>query len=140
MQMKFNKRFYIRVAAILLLILFGVLMAFIGKQHTILLDNKNITVNGTELKALSLVEIQVDDEPSMELAKRDRDLVLVQGQRHKVKVIYSDEDWNEIVLEKDFKISFGQDMYLFSIPAFINDVEDVDSYLEPFEVKNISDN
>ena len=135
-----RRRFFIRAAAIVLIILFGVLMAFIGKQHTILLDNKNIEVNGTELKALSLVEIQVDDEPSMELAKRDRDLVLVQGQKHTVIVTYADENWNEIVLEQKFKIPFGQDMFLFSIPAFINDIEDVDSYIQPFEIETVSDN
>jgi len=135
-----RRKLFIRAAAIVLIILFGVLMAFIGRQHTILLDNKNIEINGTELKALSLVEIQVDDEPSMELAKRDRDLVLVQGQRHTVIVTYADENWNEFVLEKKFKIPFGQDMFLFSIPAFINDIDDVDSYIQPFEVETVSNN
>lgn len=135
-----KRRFYVRAAAIVIVILFGVLMAFIGKQHTILLDNKNIVIDGTELKALSLVEIQVDDEPSMELAKRDRDLVLVQGQKHTVKVIYADENWNEIVLEQKFKIPFGQDMLLFSIPAFINNIDDVDNFIQPFEIEVVSDN
>jgi hypothetical protein len=137
--MKINKRFYIRATAILVVILFAILMAFVGKQHTILLDNKNIEVNGVELKALSIVEIQVDKQPSLELAKRDRDQALVQGQSHKFTVIYNDENWEEIVLEKKVKVPFGENMLIFSIPAFINDIDDVDSYLQPFEYENISE-
>lgn len=137
--MRINKRFYIRAVAIIIVILFAILMAFVGKQHTILLDNKNIEVNGAELKALSIVEIQVDKQPSLELAKRDRDQALVQGQTHTFLVTYNDENWEEIVLEKKVKVPFSEDMLIFSIPAFINDIDDVDSYLQPFEIENVSE-
>ncbi|MCY1151977.1 MAG: hypothetical protein PQJ49_00445 [Sphaerochaetaceae bacterium] len=137
--MRINKRFYIRAVAIIVVILFAILMAFVGKQHTILLDNKNIEVNGAELKALSIVEIQVDKQPSLELAKRDRDQALVQGQTHTFLVTYNDENWEEIVLEKKVKVPFSEDMLIFSIPAFINDIDDVDSYLQPFEIENVSE-
>lgn len=136
--MKIDRRFYIRTAAIVLVVLFAILMAYVGKQHTILLDNKNIEVNGLELKALSLVEIQVDKQPSLELTKRDRDQVLVQGQTHTFTVIYNDENWEEVKLTRKVKIPFKQNMLLFSIPAFINDIDDQESYLQPFEIVNIS--
>lgn len=134
-----NKRFYIRAAAIIIVILFAILMALVGKQHSILLDNKNIEVNNQELKALQLVEIQIDKQPVMELARRDRDQVDVQGQRHKIIVTYTDDDWNEIVIEKKIKVPFSHDMLLFSIPAFINNVDDIDSYLQPFVIETVGD-
>ncbi len=136
--MKINKRFYIRATAIFLVILFAILMANVGKQHTILLDNKNIEVNGLEVKALQLVEVQVDNQPSLELARRDRDQVLIQGQRLKFTVIYTDENWDEKVLEKKVKIPFNQNMLIFSIPAFINDINDQENYLKPFEIETIN--
>lgn len=134
--MKINRRFYIRAAAIIFVILFAILMANIGKQHTILLDNKNIEINGIELKALQLVEIQVDNQPSLELAKRDRDQAIVQGQKHTFKVIYTDSNWEEIIIEKKIKIPFNEDMLIFSIPAFINNEQDIESYLQPFDLLN----
>jgi len=136
--MKINRRFYIRAAAIFLIIVFAILMANVGKQHTILLDNKNIEINGLELKALQLVEVQVDKQPSLELARRDRDQVLIQGQSLKFTVIYTDENWDEKVLEKKVKIPFNQNMLIFSIPAFINDINDQENYLKPFEIETIN--
>jgi len=136
--MKINKRFYIRVTAMGLIILFAILMAFLGKQHTILIDNKNIEINGVELKALQIVEFQVDKQPALELAKRDRLQTFVQGQTHTFIITYADENWEEFVLEKKLKVPFSEDMLIFSIPAFINDIEDVDNYLKPFIIKTIN--
>ncbi|MEA4859824.1 MAG: DUF6672 family protein, partial [Sphaerochaeta sp.] len=39
MKIHFGKSFTVRLVAIVLVILFGVMLFFIGKQHTILLDN-----------------------------------------------------------------------------------------------------
>ncbi len=132
--MKINRRFYVRAIAIVLVILFAILMALIGKQHSILIDNKNIEVNGSEIKVLQLVEVQIDKEPSMELARRDRVQVDIQGQSFRLKVIYSDKNWEEQVLEKKLKVPFSEDMILLSIPAFIENMDDIDSYLEPFVI------
>lgn len=132
--MKINRRFYIRAIAIVLVILFAILMALIGKQHSILIDNKNIEINGQEIKALQLVEVQVDKQDSIELAKRDRVQADIQGQSFKLYVVYTDDNWEEYELEKKIKVPFSQDMLILSIPAFIEDIEDVDSYLQPFEI------
>lgn len=132
--MKINRRFYVRAIAIVLVILFAVLMAFVGKQHSILIDNKNIEVNGAEIKALQLVEVQINKEPSLELAKRDRVQADIQGQSFKLTVTYADKNWEEHVLEKKLKVPFSEDMLILSIPAFIENMDDVDSYLEPFVI------
>lgn len=133
--MKINRRFYVRSAAIFLLVILSVLMFNIGKQHNILLDNKTIAIEDKEYKALSFVEVQIDKTESIELARRDRDQALVTGQSHKIKVIYTDSSFNEIVLERKFKVPLSEEMLILSIPSFVANPDKVELYLKPFEIK-----
>jgi hypothetical protein len=119
MNIKFNRRFLIRTIALVVVLLFGVLMYFVGRQHTILLDNKTVTVEGKELRALQLVEVQVDNLEVLELASRDRDMAVVTMQRHKVTITYTDSDWNDISFTREFKVPVGEDMSIISIPTLV---------------------
>lgn len=131
---KNQRTFLIRVAAILIIILFGVFLFFIGRQHTVLLDNNTITRDGIELPALKLVEVKVGKKgPSLEMTPRIRDKTDVVGQKHKVKVIYTDDMWNEHVYELAFKIPLMQNMVLISLPALLDNPDDVSYWLENFE-------
>jgi hypothetical protein len=117
MNIKFDRRFLIRTVALVVVLLFGVLMFFIGKQHTILLDNKTVTVEGQELRALQLVTVQVDNLEELELASRDRDKAVVTNQSHQISITYADSDWNDISFTRKFKIPVGEDMSIISIPT-----------------------
>ena len=131
---KNQRTFLIRVAAILIIILFGVFLFFIGRQHTVLLDNNTVTRDGVELPALKLVEVKVGKKgPSLEMTPRIRDKTDVVGQKHKVKVIYTDDMWNEHVYELSFKIPLMQNMVLISLPALLDNPDDVSYWLENFE-------
>ena len=131
---KNQRTFLIRVAAILIIILFGVFLFFIGRQHTVLLDNNTVTRDGVELPALKLVEVKVGKKgPSLEMTPRIRDKTDVVGQKHKVKVIYTDDMWNEHVYELAFKIPLMQNMVLISLPALLDNPDDVSYWLENFE-------
>ena len=131
---KNQRTFLIRVAAILIIILFGVFLFFIGRQHTVLLDNNTVTRDGVELPALKLVEVKVGKKgPSLEMTPRIRDKTDVVGQKHKVKVIYTDDMWNEHVYELAFKIPLMQNMVLISLPALLENPDDVSYWLENFE-------
>ena len=77
-----TKTFYIRLVAILVVILVAILMYVIGKQHNIYIDNKDYG----SLKAFSYVEVSVDKQEPLVLAKRDRDVFTVVNQSHKFKV------------------------------------------------------
>jgi hypothetical protein len=119
MKIKFDRRFLIRTSALVVVLLFGVLMFFIGKQHTILLDNKTVTVEGQELRALQLVTVQVDNLEELELASRDRDKAVVTNQSHRISITYTDSDWNDISFTRKFKIPLGEDMSIISIPTLV---------------------
>lgn len=135
MKMKFDRQFWVRCAAIVVVLLFGMLMFFIGKQHTILLDNKTVTVNGQEIRALQLVEVQVNKLESLELAARDRDKVDVTRQSHKITITYTDSNWNEISFTRKFKVPLMEEMVIISIPTLVSDPEaDQSLWLEKYEL------
>ena len=57
--MKLGRKFFIRIAAVLIIIIIGVVMFFIGKEHTILIDN----FSQGDYKALDYFEVSVDGSP-----------------------------------------------------------------------------
>ena len=135
MKLNITRTFWIRVAAIAIILVFSVFLFFIGKQHTVLVDNKAVTVNGVEVKALQLVEVEVNTLGSMELAARDRDKFDVTGQKHKVTVIYTDANWEEHTIVRTFRIPLMQEMVMILLPALVADPEgDQSLWLENYEL------
>lgn len=116
-RIQFSRRHLFQLSTVVVLILLGVLMYVIGRQHTILLDNKTLEVGGTSYQAFSVVEVAVDKEEVLELAARDRDKAVVMGQRHTVMLRYADRFFEEHELTVSFKVPIGQDMVLISLPA-----------------------
>lgn len=117
MKIVVNKMFWVRLVAILLVLLFAVFLFFLGRQHTILVDNKTVTVEGREYRALQLVEIQVDNQPGMELAARDRDKFVVTRQSHTVTITFTDSNWEEKTLVRKIKIPLMEDMVMLLVPV-----------------------
>ncbi|MGN1189191.1 MAG: DUF6672 family protein [Candidatus Ornithospirochaeta sp.] len=127
-KIKFTKALCIRIIAILLVILLAVIMFIIGKQHKIYFDNKD----WGPYKAYQFVEVSVDKQDSVELARRDRDVFTVVAQGH---TIYIDAMGDE----KEVKIHiplFMKDV-LINIPALMNG-EDQDKWMEEFVVETVS--
>ncbi|MCI7607022.1 MAG: hypothetical protein MSS69_09765 [Spirochaetales bacterium] len=127
-KIKFTKALCIRIIAILLVILLAVVMFIIGKQHKIYFDNKD----WGPYKAYQFVEVSVDKQDSVELAKRDRDVFTVVAQGH---TIYIDAMGDE----KEVKIHIPLFMknVLINIPALMNG-EDQDVWMEEFIVETVS--
>jgi len=135
MKITFNRIFVMRVVAILLVLLLAVMLFFIGKQHTVLLDNKTITVNGEEIKAMKMVEVQVDKQKPLEFVPRDRDKVDVVRQKHTITVSYTDENWEEIRITRKFTVPLMEDMVIISIPTLVAYPEAPQSvWMERYEI------
>ena len=75
--------------------------------------------DGSEVKALATVQVQVDKQPKMELAARDRDQYIVTNQKHTLTITYTDAQWNEKTFSRTFKVPVGQDMVIISIPTLV---------------------
>lgn len=117
-----SRRHLFQLVAVILILVLAVVMFVIGRQHTILLDNKTIEHDGKSYPAFSIVEVKINKEDSIELAARDRDKADVMGQRHKITVTYTDKFFEEHEVVKKFKVPIGYDMVLISIPALVADL------------------
>ena len=134
MKLTITRTFWFRFIAIVVILIFAVFLFFIGKQHTVLLDNKTVTIEGQEIRALQLVEIQINKLEPMELAARDRDKEEVTGQKHTVMIVYTDANWEEYTIEREFKVPLMQEMVLLSIPTLVANPEaDQSLWLENYE-------
>jgi len=130
-KIRFTRRNYVQLASVAVILLIAVLMFIIGRQHTVLLDNKTVEHEGKTYAAFSIVTVEVDREGELELAARDRDKAEVMGQRHKITVVYTDRSFEEHTLVKKFKVPIGQDMVLLSIPALVGEADE-SVWLQPF--------
>ncbi|MGE0074740.1 MAG: DUF6672 family protein [Sphaerochaetaceae bacterium] len=119
-----SRRNLFQLAALLVVILLAVVMFIIGRQHTILLDNKTIEHGGKTYTAFPIVEVVVDTGEAIELAARDRDKAEVVGQHHKISVTYTDKFFEEHKIVKKLKVPIGFDMVLVSIPALVGELDE----------------
>ncbi len=129
--MKLGRKFFIRIAAVLIIIIIGVVMFFIGKEHTILIDN----FSQGDYKALDYFEVSVDGSPILDMSRMMREQFTVTGQKHTVLIQWEDEASGQM-LAVTFKITVPlmQDMVLLSVPTFMADMNQPQSvWLTPFE-------
>ena len=84
-----TRRLVIRVAAVLVLIIVGIIMSIIGRGHTIYLDNKTLEYNGQTYKAPYKVTIYVGDEQLTKLYDKERGSTTCLGQTFTVML----ESW-----------------------------------------------
>ena len=129
--MKLGRKFFIRIAAVLVIVIIGVVMFFIGKEHTILIDN----FSQGDYKALDYFEVSVDGSPILDMSRMMREQFTVTGQKHTVLIQWEDEASGQM-LAVTFKITVPlmQDMVLLSVPTFMADMNQPQSvWLTPFE-------
>lgn len=129
--MKLGRKFFIRIAAVLIIIIIGVVMFFIGKEHTILIDN----FSQGDYKALDYFEVSVDGSPILDMSRMMREQFTVTGQKHTVLIQWEDKASGQM-LAVTFKITVPlmQDMVLLSVPTFMADMNQPQSvWLTPFE-------
>ena len=118
-----NPEFWIRIALVVFLVVLAVILAFVGKEHQFLLDNNTREVNGTTYSSMNLVEVQIDDNKSLEIPRRTRLDNYVTGQRHRITVTYT-KGGQEQVLELKFKVPFGERITLINIPALVGGADE----------------
>ncbi len=131
MKIHLKRSFFIRLAVIVVVLAIAVTMFFIGKEHTVLIDNQSR--NGH--KALDYFEFSVDGSAMLDMAPMMRELVNVTGQKHQVKLQYKNEDGKMMAVAFEITIPLMQDMVLLSVPTFMADMSQSQSvWLEPYEV------
>lgn len=124
-----KKRLVIRIIAFLCVIAVACGLFYIGKQHNVLLDNRNATIDGKQFEASKYVRVIVDgnEKDYIEFAADDRDAVNLEGPFHTIKIVEMDEDTEKVIKTVERKMNFGVvNAQMLSLPAILAESQNVD--------------
>lgn len=118
------RRFIGRTILIVILAALGVMLFYIGKEHSVFFENKTITVDGTEYAPAMTYMVTVDKTIEQKTRKNSKKVAKVPGSKHKI-IIKELLDGNEIgkVYEREFSLKVNENA-LINITAIVNDLDD----------------
>jgi len=118
-----KKRFIIRITFFVILILLGISLYTIGKEHKVLIDNKDISINKTIYVADNPYKIWIDGKEIGSIKKNERKVAKVSGKNHKIIIEkIKDKVSTGEKIEKKFNLKTNESATI-NIPAMINNVE-----------------
>jgi simple sugar transport system permease protein len=120
------RRFVVRAAIVAVYLALSVFVFLNGRGHTLLIDNKTLPDGGAQ--AFRRVKVFIDGQDPLEMYARDRELVKLTGQTHRVRI---ETQEGATRLEASFRIDLKTDMVLLSIPKMAAGADD---FWEPFVV------
>lgn len=127
-----TRRLVIRVAAVLVLIIVGIIMSIIGRGHTIYLDNKTLEYNGQTYKAPYKVTIYVGDEQLTKLYDKERGSTTCLGQTFTVTLeVMETKNGSEEMQTYKIPVPKNMDGVIINIPGYLADLPE-EAYLSEF--------
>jgi|MTBAKSStandDraft_1061840.scaffolds.fasta_scaffold22435_2 hypothetical protein len=114
------KRNIIRLALVIVLIVLGLCLYVLGKEHKIFVDNRDIVINGTELKSTNPFIVYVDNVDLEEVGKGKRKVAYSPGPWHTVKAIEKLPDGTTREFVKKFTLS-PKDTAIINLPALVSE-------------------
>jgi len=121
-----TRRLVVRAALVVVYLALSVFVFLNGRGHTLLIDNKSLPDGSVQ--AFRRVKVFVDGNEPLELYARDRELVKLTGQTHRVRI---ETQEGATRLEATFRIDLKTDMVLLSVPKMASGADD---FWEPFVV------
>ena len=127
-----TRRLVIRVAAVLVLIIVGIIMSIIGRGHTIYLDNKTLEYNGQTYKAPYKVTIYVGDEQLTKLYDMERGSTTCLGQTFTVTLeVMETKNGSEEMQTYKIPVPKNMDGVIINIPGYLAGLPE-EAYLSEF--------
>ena len=127
-----TRRLVIRVAAILVLIIVGIIMSIIGRGHTIYLENKTLEYNGQTYKAPYKVTIYVGDEQLTKLYDKERGSTTCLGQTFTVTLeVMETKNGSEEMQTYKIPVPKNMDGVIIKIPGYLAGLPE-EAYLSEF--------
>lgn len=114
------------------MLVFAVFLFWIGKGHTLLLDNQNIKIAGQAYKATHRLNVSINNQEPIDLKKGLRKAAkdMVAGPWHTITVEVIDKDKSVLkTVKKTFTVGMDE-MFLLSLPALLADES---AWIQPFE-------
>ena len=126
------RKWIIRIAAVVVLIVLGVIMSIIGRGHTIYLDNKTLEYGGQTYKAPYKVTVTVDGEQLTKLYDKERGSTTCLGQTFTVTLeIMETKNGAEEVQTYKIPIPKNMDGVIINIPGYLAGLPE-EAYLTEF--------
>ena len=115
-----TRKWIIRIAAVVVLIVVGVIMSIIGRGHTIYLDNKTLEYEGQTYKAPYKVTVTVDGEQLTKLYDKERGSTTCLGQTFTVTLTIMEKK-NGAEETQTYKIPIPKNMdgVIINIPGYL---------------------
>ena len=127
-----TRRLVIRVAAVMVLIIVGIIMSIIGRGHTIYLDNKTLEYNGQTYKAPYKVTIYVGDEQLTKLYDKERGSTTCLGQTFTVTLeVMETKNGSEEMQTYKIPVPKNMDGVIINIPGYLAGLPE-EAYLSEF--------
>jgi hypothetical protein len=113
------RRFVIRFVLVALLVVLAFVMYSVGKEHSVLLDNKTAVIDGVEYVALKHAILVVDDGGKKNDIRADGRLAQkMVGKSHRLKLeILRDDKSVEKTVERTVKLDMDMKKWMISLPA-----------------------
>jgi len=120
------RKLIVRSGLVVILILLGVFLYVIGKEHVLLIDNRDFTHEGVTYQAAASYEVWVDGNQvgRTALAAGRRGAAYVAGPRHKIVVqeVAAGQPVGEPI-ERRFSVPTGAYQITINIPALVAGAE-----------------
>ena len=127
-----TRRLVIRVAAVLVLIIIGIIMSIIGRGHTIYLDNTTLEYNGQTYQAPYKVTIYVGDEQLTKLYDKERGSTTCLGQTFTVTLeVMETKNGSEEMQTYKIPVPKNMDGVIINIPGYLAGLPE-EAYLSEF--------
>lgn len=118
--MKDKKRFFIRLATVLVLIGIAVLMYFLGRGHTVYFDNKKLDYNGTTYDTPYKVEVYVGGERVAKLYDKERGSSICIGANFKIELkVTQEKGGTETEETYSIKLPYDTDGLIVNLPGLM---------------------
>ena len=114
-----KRRLFVRLLLVLVYLGLGIFVFINGRTHTLLVDNKSLEDGSAQ--AFRRVSVYIDRQKPLEMYARDRELIKVRGQTHRIR-IETQEDTKRT--EATFTLPFGSEMVLISVPGMASGSDD----------------
>ena len=126
------RKLIIRIAAVVVLIVIGIIMSIIGRGHTIYLDNKTLEYEGQTYKAPYKVTVTVDGEQLTKLYDKERGSTTCLGQTFTVTLeVMETKNGAEEVQTYKIPIPKNMDGVIINIPGYLAGLPE-EAYLTEF--------
>ena len=130
--MKDKKRFFIRLATVLVLIGIAVLMYFLGRGHTVYFDNKKLEYDGVTYDTPYKVEVYVGGERVAKLYDKERGSATCMGGTFTVTLeIMQTKGGAEEVQTYKIPVPSNMDGVIINIPGYLAGLPQ-EAYLSEF--------